>query len=189
MKRIAAILLMGMLFFNWCGYCPLSSWLEERANRQLEARLDEDRYDESQLITFKVPASRLAYFNSSTRFERMAGQIEVGGVQYMYVKCRLFNDSMEIECIVNHTGMNLQKVRNQFFQLVNDTQQHNGQGKRSNNHSTVKNFSPTDYYTEPGPAMSLYVAIASRQMGYDQTPPINTSCHFTVEQPPDHFSC
>ena len=125
MKRIAAILLMGILFFNWYGYKLLSFYLEGKANRQLEARLDEARYDESQLISIKVPSSHLSYYNSSTQFERVDGQIEVGGVQYKYVKRRLYNDSLEMLCIPNYAAMTIQTARNQFFQLVNDIQQHN----------------------------------------------------------------
>jgi len=161
MKRIAAILLMGILCFNWYGYRLLTSWLEGKADRQLEASLDEDRYDESQLISIKVPSSHLSYYNSSAQFERVDGQIEVGGVQYKYVKRRLFNDSLEMLCIPNHTAMGLQTARNEFFQLVNDVQQHNGQSKKSDSHSIQKIFSPTDYEAVSSLtnfAVSIYVA-------------------------------
>jgi len=167
MKKVAAILLMGILLFSWYGYRLVSSYLEDKANRQLEARLDQDRYDESELISIKVPSTHLSYYNSSTQFERVDGQIEVGGVQYKYVKRRLFNDSLELLCIPNHAAMSLQTARNQFFQLVNDIQQHNGQSKKAD-HSTSKSFSPTDY---------------------DLTPTLSSSHHLTIEQPPDHFSC
>ncbi|HVV03192.1 MAG TPA: hypothetical protein VHC96_03175 [Puia sp.] len=188
MKRIAAILLMGILLFSWYGYELLSSYLEAKADRQLEARLDANRYDESELISIKVPSSHLSYYNSSTQFERVDGQIEVGGVQYKYVKRRLFNDSLELLCIPNHAAMNQQTARNQFFQLVNDLQQHNGQGKKSD-HSTSKSFSPTDYET----VSSLTVG----QLGYtihslmfrDFVPTLSSSPHLTAEQPPDQFSC
>lgn len=189
MKRIAAILLMGILFFNWYGYRMLSSWLEDKADRQLEARLDQDRYDESQLISIKVPSSHLSYYNSSTRFERVNGQIEVGGVQYKYVKRRLYNDSVEVLCIPNHTAMHLQTARNEFFQLVNDIQQHNGQSKKSDTH-TIKVFSPTDYevvssMTVVQPDHTINLPILYR----DLVPVLSSSVHLTVEQPPDHLSC
>ena len=189
MKRIAAILLMGILFFNWYGYKLLSSYLEDRADRRLEANLDEDRYDESQLISIKVPSSHLSYYNSNTRFERVDGQIEVGGVQYKYVKRRLYNDSLELLCIPNHDAMKLQTARNQFFQLVNDIQQHNGQSKKSNAHHTTKNFSPSDYEAVPGLTMGQLYAVTNLSVTQDQAPSISTSYHFTVEQPPDLFCC
>jgi hypothetical protein len=187
MKRIAAILLMGILFFNWYGYKLLSSYLEDRADRRLEASLDEDRYDESQLISIKVPSSHLSYYNSNAQFERVDGQIEVGGIQYKYVKRRLYNDSLELLCIPNHDAMKLQTARNQFFQLVNDIQQHNS--KKSGSHHTAKGFSPSDYETVPGVTMSQLYAAVNLPAIQDQVPSISTSYHFTVEQPPDVLSC
>jgi len=189
MKKIAAILLMGILLFNWYGYKLLSIYLEDRADRQLEARLDTDRYDESQLISIKVPSSRLSYYNSTTQFERVDGQIEVGGIQYKYVKRRLFNDSIELLCIPNHTAMRLQTARNQFFQLVNDIQQHNGQSKKSDAHAASKGFSPTDYDMVSGLTVDQPYAVVHSPEVRAGAPSISTSYHFTVEQPPDFLSC
>jgi hypothetical protein len=189
MKKVAAILLMGILFFNWYGYKLLSFYLQDRADRQLEARLDEDRYDESQLISIKVPSARLSYYNSTTQFERVDGQIVVEGVQYKYVKRRLMNDSLELLCIPNHAAMKLETARNQFYQLVNDIQQHNGQSKKSDAHSPVKSFSPTDYDAVPGVAIGQLYAVVSLPVIMAQAPPATSSYHFMVEQPPDHLSC
>lgn len=189
MKRIAAILLMGILFFNWYGYKLLSSYLEDKADRRLEASLDKNGYDESQLISIKVPSSHLSYYNSNTQFERVDGKIEVGGIQYKYVKRRLYNDSLELLCIPNHDAMKLQTARNQFFQLVNDIQQHNGQSKKSDSHHTAKGFSPTDYEAVAGLTMGQLYAVINLPITQDQAPSISTSYHFTVEQPPDLSRC
>jgi hypothetical protein len=145
LKRIVAILLMGILCFNWCGYRLLDGYLESRADRQLEATLDQDGYDDAQLLLIKIPSTHLSYYNSSERFERVDGQIEVGGIQYKYVKRRLFNDSLELLCIPNHTAMQLQAAKNEFFKLVNDLQPE-GQGKKNGSHSGLfKSFSPDNY--------------------------------------------
>lgn len=189
MKKVAAILLMGILFFNWYGYKLLSFYLEDRADRQLETRLDEDRYDESQLISIKIPSSRLSYYNSTSQFERVDGQVEVEGVQYKYVKRRLFNDSLELLCIPNHTAMKLQTARNQFFQLVNDIQQHNTQSKKSDSHSLAKNFSPTDYDAVPCLTIAQLCTVVNLPVNLDQAPAISISFHLTLEQPPDLLSC
>ena len=179
---------MGILTFNWYGYKLLSSYLENRADHQLEANLDQDRYDESQLISIKVPASHLSYYNSATQFERVDGEIQVGGVQYKYVKRRLFNDSLELMCIPNHNAMKLQTARNQFFQLVNDIQQHNGPGKKSETH-TIKSFSPTDYEIVTVVTIGRQIAIVNSSLASDlQTPVLSTLPHLTVEQPPDFIS-
>jgi len=189
MKKVAAILLMGILIFNWYGYKLLSLYLENRADRRLEASLDVNRYDESQLISIKVPASHLSYFNSDAQFERVDGQIEVGGIQYKYVKRRLFNDSLELLCIPNHTAMRLQTARNQFFQLVNDIQQHNGQSKKSDAHAAAKGFSPTDYDVVSALTVEHPYAVVHSPAVRVDAPSLSTSYHFKVEQPPDFLSC
>jgi hypothetical protein len=76
----------------------LFSSLLDKADRELETRLDENRYDESQLISIKVPVTHLSYYNTSDQFERVDGNIEFGGIQYKYVKRRIFNDSLEVLC-------------------------------------------------------------------------------------------
>jgi hypothetical protein len=119
--------------------------VEEKSNRDLETALDHNDYDPSQLISVKIPISYLPYYNNSSSFERIDGQIEIEGTEYKYVKRRIFNDSLELLCIPNHTTMKLKKVNNEFFQFVNDLQ-HNGQNRSSNaHHNLFKSFSG-DYY-------------------------------------------
>jgi len=187
-KRIAAILLMGILFFNWYGYRLLTSWLEARADHQLEARLDKSSYDESQLISIKVPSTHLSYYNSSTQFERIDGQIEIGGVRYKYVKRRLFNDSLELLCIPNQTAMRLQTAKNEFFKGVSDIRPDNGQKKSDSTPGSSKNFSSTDYYTVNDLLTlgDLYFIRLSKP--FDRAIAIASSPLSTDERPPDPSS-
>jgi hypothetical protein len=183
LKRLAAILLMSVLFFNWYGYQLLSNYWQDRADRKLEARLDQDNFDESQLVSVKIPLTSLSYYNSSTRFERVDGQIEIAGVHYKYVKRRILQDSLELLCIPNMTAMQLQTAKNEFFRQVNDLQQQ-AQGKKSNTHSTPdisKDYCPAPagmiVRSAPGamaPVIGLY------------TPSQLPSCFApTAENPPD----
>jgi hypothetical protein len=188
LKKLAAILLIGILCFNWYGYQIVSSWLESRADRQLEARLDGNNYDESQLLSLKVPASHLSYYNSSTQFERVDGQIEIGGVQYKYVKRRLFNDSLEYLCIPNQASMRLQTARNEFYKLVNDLQ-HNGQGKKSDSHpGSSKSLSSADYYAVHDLILVNDLPFITLPRTAMEVPAITSSYAFTLEQPPDPSS-
>lgn len=185
LKRLAAILLLGILGFNWCGYQILSAYLEDRADRQLEARLDDNRYDDAQLLSIKVP-SRLSYSSPSLKFERVDGQIEVGGVLYKYVKRRLYNDSVELLCIPNNTAMSLQTAKNEFFQLVNDLQ-HNGQGKQTNSHPAgTKSPTSPDYITvQPFFAIGNSNFISLSPYAPFDAMALPSSHSVTDEQPPD----
>ena len=186
-KHIAAILLMGILFFNWYGYQLLSSFLQDRANAGLEARLDQNKYDESQLVSVKIPLTSLSYYNPSAGFERVDGQIEIEGVQYKYVKRRLFNDSVELLCIPNHTAMRLQNSKNDFFKLVNDLQ-HNGQGKKSDSRPGASRNLQTEYYAVEDlfKMGKLYFIILPRSLYQEAVIP--SFYAFTAEQPPDRFA-
>lgn len=119
LRKLAAILLLGMLFFNWVGFRLLNVFLENGASRRLEARLDQQQYDESQLISFKIPVSHLPYYNPSNTFQRTSGEVEVNGIPYHYVASRIFNDSLEMRCIPDAATLKLRHSNTAYFKLVN----------------------------------------------------------------------
>lgn len=173
---------MGILFFNWYGYQLLSAYWQRQADSKLEASLDRNEFDESQLISIKVPITQLAYYNSSTSFERVDGRIDVGGVPYKYVKRRIFKDSLELLCIPNVTAIRLQQSKNDFFRQVNDLQQQK-QGKK--NGSATKDISK-DYTPS---AMDVTVAALATAQTAVQTvflsPLLPSRSGDTPEMPPD----
>jgi len=138
LRKLAAILLSGILLFNWIGYRLMNSVLEDSATHHLEMQLDQQQYDEDQLITLKVPITHLSYFNASTTFERVSGEIEVNGTPYRYVKRRILNDSIEVLCIPNAKAFQLRQINNTYFSFVNDI----SQGAKHDTHpQTSKSFS------------------------------------------------
>ena len=176
---------MGILFFNWYGYRLLTSWLEARANHQLEALLDNNSYDESQLISIKVPITTLSYYNSSPGFERVDGQIDIAGVHYKYVERRIFQDSIELLCIPNMTAMKLQTAKNEFFRQVNDLQQQS-QGKKNTTHST--NNSSKDYCpAAAGIAVPHALALIAPAKGQDIIPHLPSRLAAIAENPPEQL--
>ena len=88
MKRIAAILLLGLLLFNWIGYEFYTAILQDHADKTMIANLDENNYTDADLISIKVPAVHLSSYVNSKEFQRVDGKIEIKGVQYNYVKRR-----------------------------------------------------------------------------------------------------
>jgi hypothetical protein len=128
-----------VVLFNWYGYRLLTAYLESKTDDQLASRLDNNSYDETALISIKVPAGHLAYYNSSTQFERFEGQIEIRGFQYNYVKRRLYNDSIEMLCLPNQMAMQLRNDRYEFYKLVNDLPR-SGQNRKSGSQA-LKSFS------------------------------------------------
>ncbi len=144
MKKAATIVLIGLLLFNWYGYRLITSFIEGTANAALNARLDDNDYNEEQLLSIKIPAN-LPYYINSVNFERIDGQIEIAGIHYNYVKRRVFRDSLEYMCIPNVQKMRIASASVEFFKSVNDLSQSQ---KKSGDHSLTK--SPvTDLY-QPG---------------------------------------
>jgi hypothetical protein len=123
LKRIVSILLLLLFLFNLFGYRLLISYLEKRADTQLTALLNENSFDESDLISIKVPARHFSDYINARAFERVDGQVEIKGVMYNYVKRKLFNDSLELLCIRNTKATKLRSANNEFFRLVNDLSQ------------------------------------------------------------------
>ena len=182
MKKCVAILLLGILLFNGWGYRLLTSYMESRANRQLEAQLDDDQYDESQLISIKIPATSLSYYNNSFQYERVHGDIEIKGLRYEYCKRRILNDSIEFLCIPNRVAMTIQTARDNFFQLTTDLPQ-NSTGKKPHSHSH-RHF-PGDDYTPFGLRMIHHPVLTSSAPGHPDFVDFSSCFVFTPDQPPE----
>ncbi|HRH48616.1 MAG TPA: hypothetical protein PLP23_07690 [Panacibacter sp.] len=184
MRKIASILLLCVLMFNWFGYQLLTSLMEQKANTNLEAQLDKNKFDESELISLKVAVVSLPYYNGSGKFERVDGHIEIHGVLYKYVERRLYNDSVELMCIPNRTAMQLRTAKGDFFKLVNDLQQ-NAPGKRSNSAPLPSKSFGGEYFTVSNFYFLNNPRFCVSQYGvYLITQPGN-SFSSGIDQPPD----
>ena len=151
LRKIATILLLGILLFNLVGYRLLVSYMQDRTDRNMEASLDDNRYDESQLVSVKVPISHLSYYNADNQFERVDGSIELGGVRYKYVKRRIYNDSLELLCLPDRAATMLQAFKNDFYRLVNGFQgasgKHAGGNTIPHKHPVEDPYLSIDEYT------------------------------------------
>jgi PBP1b-binding outer membrane lipoprotein LpoB len=183
-KRIAAILLLVLLLFNWVGYEFYTAILQDHADKTMVANLDQNKYTDADLISIKVPATHLSSYVNSKEFQRIDGKIEIEGVLYNYVKRRFSEDSLELLCIPNKTATSIQTARNEFFKLVNDLQ-HPGQSKKSDQHSSsFKGFSAEYFSNSQSFAISNMMLI--RQKATDHYLLQIPSVYLTrAGQPPD----
>jgi hypothetical protein len=183
-KRIAAILLLILLLFNWVGYEFYTAILQDHADKAMVANLDQNNYAESDLISIKVPATHLSSYVNSKEFQRVDGKIEIEGVQYNYVKRRFTEDSLELLCIPNRTATNIQTAKNEFFKLVNDLQ-HPGQSKKSDQHSSSFNGFTAEYFSN-SQSFTISSLIITMQKATDRYLLQIPSVYLTrAGQPPD----
>jgi hypothetical protein len=146
LRKIAAILLLVILLFNWIGYRLLTNVLQHRANIRLEAKLDKNDYKEEDLIEIKVPID-LPYQLNWSSFERFDGEIDVDGIHYKYVKRKIYNDSLVLLCLPNQTKQNLEKAKEDYFKGVNDIDQ--SSQKKADNNLTFKNILSEFFVEQP----------------------------------------
>ncbi len=131
MRKIAAILLIAVLFFNLGGYRLLFPLLQQHADRRLESLLDNDEYDEAQLIEIKV-ALNMPYQQRFTEYERHYGQIEIDGVSYTYVKKKIEGDIVVFKCIPNESKQQLRSIQNDIAKANSSADMdHSGQSKKA----------------------------------------------------------
>jgi hypothetical protein len=185
-KKLAAVIIACILLFNWGAYRWVFSYLENNATAVLNTRLDARNFDESALITIKLPVENLPYYTNSPVFERVTGELSIGGMKYQYVEKRIFHDSLEMRCIPNAQSTHLNNARDEFFKLVNDLQQTSSSGKQQPSKSSVsfKNILG-DYLENERPSLFTPVfneSVLTYQLYQLHLPSLQIS---TLEQPPD----
>lgn len=188
MRKLAAILLLGVFVFNLFGYKLLVSFMVKNANQTLEAAIDKNKYSESELITIKKPIN-LPYYNNSKDFTRSYGEVEMNGVLYQYVKSRIYNDSLEMLCIPNISKQQILESKENFaranFDLQKDTnKKSSGDGKLI---SFVKLLSEYVKHTDWNMTVSNVTVNLHNTAFYKANA---GSLHkATIEQPPDVIYC
>ena len=158
--------------------------MQQKTSEQLEARLDNNSYDDSQLIVLKIPI-HLPYQNNWLAFERYNGEIELNGTMYKYVKRKLANDTLYLMCIPNSKKMILETAKNDFFKISNDLIQKNSSKKSDNSTSVFKNLQPV--YNESSFGLNIISPFAFHQNFWLPLKFQNLISypHISPEQPPD----
>ena len=134
---------MCLLLFSWGGYNLLLNYLENKSDRQFQASLYEDQYDEANLIHLKVAAST-PYGTNSEGFETATGDVEINGVTYHFVKRRFYKDSLELLAVPNIEKIGLRNARDQFMNLAANFNT-SSQNESSTNQHIVLKFSLSDF--------------------------------------------
>ncbi len=183
MKKLTAILLVIIFAFNLFGYRFVVDYLQHRADVQLEARLDKNLYDESQLLELKVPI-HLPYQTSWSSFERYDGEIELNGTLYKYVERKVSNDTLYLKCLPNTKKMHLENAKDDFFKNTNDLAQ-NTSSKKSDNSKTATFKKLGDFDESAFLYQPLIITKSSVAFGAYTSSDLLTSPHVSPEQPPD----
>lgn len=159
--------------------------MQHKVSDQLEARLDKNLYDDSQLIELKLPMD-LPYQTNWSSYQRCDGEIQIKGMIYKYVKRKVANDTLYLMCIPNVKKTNLETAKNNFFGLSNDLMQNNN-SKKSDNSKTISLKSLQGEYDEYSFQLHpLFITDdASHVWHVIHSNNLLSSPHISPEQPPD----
>jgi hypothetical protein len=138
MRKFAAIVLIGLLVFNWFGYRLMISIMQDQVDQKLESRIDLNEFDESQLVEIKVPL-HMPYQERFTEFERHYGEIKIDGKVHRYVKRKIDGDMLILKCIPNQSKQQLIQTSNDLARS-NSGQDQDNPGKKQSN-PNLKTFS------------------------------------------------
>ena len=141
MKKLTAILLLTIYLFNLIGYSFLFQYLINDADTQLVQHLDNNSYNNKDLIEVRVPLN-MPYVTATKNFERVNGQIELNGIHYNYVKRKISGDTLYVLCMPNVLKTSLYNAKANFAKENND----NPSGKK-NSESPVKKLNIQSEYS------------------------------------------
>jgi hypothetical protein len=113
------------------------------ADNQLEARLDLNDYDESELVEIKVELN-IPYQYTWSNFERHSGEIELNGKIYTYVKRKIQDGYLILKCIPNIVKQNLRNADNILFAQNNGLDQERN-GKNDCPFNNIFKYHVPDY--------------------------------------------
>jgi hypothetical protein len=113
--------------------------MQDNTTSAIESQVDKEQYSDTELISIKTTL-RLPYYNSSSRYERAYGSINIDGKDYEYVKRRVYNDTLELLCIPNHDKSKLQSINNDLAKSFAD-----GQSSPDKKNNTVIKLSLPDF--------------------------------------------
>lgn len=183
MKKLAAIVLLAIFTFNIAGYQLLYNMLATNSDATLELALDAQHYNDDDLISIKQPTN-LPYYSNTKNFQRIDGEVEIDGVKYKYVKCRIYNDSLEMLCIPHVAKMKIEASKNAYAKVANDFQQDNNKKKSG---AESKSFQKTlsEYEELYSPVAAAGFCIINNEFISFNTLIENKHYFNTVEQPPD----
>jgi len=183
LKKLAAILLIILFLFNLFGYRILFYYAQQQSDVTLEHNLDQNAYNESELITLIIPLS-IPYQHNSDGFERFDGEITLNGNIYKYVKRKYCDGKIIFLCLPDHDKMHLEVAKNNYVTNISDIQ-NSGTKKQDNSKSAIGKNLSTDYQQNVSDYNIAFYNIINEHSFSNQVFPLATAIISSPEQPPE----
>lgn len=182
MKKIAAILFLGILLFNGFGYRLVSNYFDQKAADALVELIDQQNYDATTLVIVKSPV-QLPYYANTAQFERVEGEMLINGVVYQYVERRIYNDSIEIKVLPNQDRLHIKNAREDFYQLAQNLQKGDGTQKSLPINKSLVKFIGIDYINNVQDFTLKTMVTLNNTIGSDYSERLLSNC-LPIQLPP-----
>ena len=183
MKKLAAIFLITLFIFNLFGYRALFYFAQQQSDARIEQTLDNDQYNEDDLVTLKIPIT-LPYQVERKDFERFYGEINLNGKIYKYVKRKVCDGNLVLLCLPDHNKMNLEAARNQVANNTNDLQNTGSKSPANSKGFSGKNIS-NEYNQYTAEYIISFCQVAGEAAFQHQDSPLSSALRSSPEQPPE----
>ena len=148
LKRFITISLLSLFCLNIFGYRFVANYFANESSIAFQVNLDQNKYDASELISFKLPLNQ-PYIVNTDGYESIEGNMDYKGVNYQFVKKRILNDTLEIVVIPNTTKTKIENTKDDFAKQLSDIANASSSKKSSTNAKlkfTVNDFIQGHYF-------------------------------------------
>ena len=119
MKKLLALILLLVHFFNLAGYTFLFGYLGQQSTEHITRQIEQHQYDDAELVEIRIPLN-LPYITSWGSYERIDGEITINGSHHNYVKRKVSGDTLYLLCLPNRDKDELQVAKSNFGTDAND---------------------------------------------------------------------
>lgn len=154
--------------------------MEAQVDATLQASLDKEQYNESNLVELRIPIN-LPYYNDWDEFESYDGETTINGQHYRYVKRKVVNGELILLCIPNKDKTKLASAGNEYFKKINDLQ--NPSGKKSSGKEGFAKF--ISDYTCFNETWKAACTLSVAEMSADHGSALLRQAIIPPAQPPD----
>ncbi|WP_374951300.1 hypothetical protein [Mucilaginibacter sp.] len=157
MKRLVAIGLLTIHFFNLGGYLLLHLYALAQSDKFMNELISRNLYNPNTLIEIKVKQN-LPGITEWPDFKNVNGQIQLKEACYNYVKLKFTKDTLYVLCVPNYEKTKLVKSNIIYAKEVNDIPQ----DSKDNHSATKKGGADNNYsHTELQYQFLLFVNVRS----------------------------
>ena len=172
-----------MLFcLNILGYRFVAQYYATKSTTELQVTLDQNKYKQAELVSFKIPLNQ-PYIINTDGYESAEGNMDYKGVNYQFVKKRIYNDSLEVVCIPNNTKTKIDNNKTDFAKQLNDLANNTNSKKSSGSQqlkSAISDFTQEHHF-------DIYTMVANSKLKHDAFYCNYLSFEFfqSIAQPPE----